>query len=126
MWKYFHILNSSVTIGRYTPAKGPGPVRHRGKQAMYNLTDGQKAILRWLVRQVRAGNLSEDIYIVWTMDGVAIVDFSGDDSDMPAITNGALDALARNDLLIVQPRGTRHEDRLCTLTRKAYQAVDDD
>ena len=45
---------------------------------MYNLTSGQKELLRWLVQQVRDGNLQEEFTVIWvTHDKALISDFKG-------------------------------------------------
>ncbi len=87
----------------------------------YNLTDSQKNFLRWLVQQVRGGNLSEEFSATWTNAGLIIFDFKGDNH--PEITPGMLDALSVARTLITrqQKGGVR-----CVLMREAYQAVDSD
>jgi len=106
----------------------------------YNLTDKQKDLLRWLVQQARAGNLSEEFHVVWIMDSGEISGFRG---DHPEITKGMLDALHNAELLLCVPNfktststsGKSHPkttyreveiNRRCTITRRAYEAVDSD
>ena len=105
---------------------------------MYNLSLGQKDLLRWLVRQVRDGNLPEEFTIIWlTQDSVHISDFKGGAGvDIPNMTKGALDALAVADLILcnisyetkVSSSGARETERnrRCTLLGKSYEAVDSD
>jgi hypothetical protein len=105
---------------------------------MYNLTPGQKDLLRWLVRQVRDGNLPEEFIIFWTTYGKDhILGFKGEEGvDIPNLTKGALDALAAADLILcdisyetkVSSSGTRQAEtiRRCTLLGKAYEVVDSD
>jgi hypothetical protein len=104
-----------------------------------NLTDNQKDLVRWFVQQVHGGNLSEEFTILWLYHNRAdIIDFDG---NPPAITKGMLDALAAADLLLCTPgyktttstSGTRgvtsrqiEDSRRCTLTGKAYEAVESD
>jgi hypothetical protein len=107
----------------------------------YNLTDKQKDLLRWMVQQVRAGNLPEEFYVVWAMEGGLISGFVG---KHPVITRGALDALANAGLLLcagnfetttsvsgskTRPSTShrqREMNRRCTITAKAFEAVDSD
>ncbi len=41
----------------------------------YNLTNSQKELIRWLVGQKRAGNLSDEFLVIWTLDGGEITNF---------------------------------------------------
>jgi hypothetical protein len=34
----------------------------------YNLTDGQKDLVRWMVQEVRAGKLPEEFWVHWVSD----------------------------------------------------------
>ena len=106
----------------------------------YNLTESQKNLIRWVVERVRSGDLDEEFHVVWMARGPAILGFSG---DLPSITGNMLDALADAGLLRSTPRfrtmtstiGRTHprvrtqeieESRWCSLTGKAYEAVDSD
>lgn len=108
---------------------------------MYNLTDQQKALARWLVQKNREGKLNEDFNIFWFNDPTGpmepqagFTDFQGADEELSEIniTQGALDALASDELIRcninykVTTSGQREIDRRCTLTAKAYDAVDTD
>jgi hypothetical protein len=107
---------------------------------MYNLTSSQKELLRWLVQASRSGRLPEDFSILWVSGGTVIAGFKGETKDTPKITQGALDALAANDLLLchsslrtstaTSKSGIRvsqsEQSRRCTLTGKAFEAVDAD
>jgi hypothetical protein len=105
---------------------------------MYNLTSGQKDLLRWLVRQVRDGNMPEEFTIFWlTQDSVQISDFKdGAGVGIPHMTKGSFDALEVADLILcnisyetkVSSSGARETERnrRCTLLGKAYEAVDSD
>ena len=93
---------------------------------MYNLTPDQKDLLRSLVAEVRAKKMPEEFSFAWGQNG-GFLHFAGAKGFYPApdVTQGALDALAANHLLHVRTRaddvfGTRY----CTLTGKAYEAVD--
>lgn len=99
---------------------------------MYNLTDNQKAILRWIVQQIRDGQLSEEFFIAWLGSGrPRILGYSGEaDKDTLAMMGpGMFDVLASNDLVLCTIRygETGYEDgRRCTVTGKAFEAVDSD
>lgn len=107
----------------------------------YNLTEDQKELVRWLVRQIRAESLPEEFYVVWMLDGGRISEFEG---EHPEITKGTLDALANAALLLcapnfktttstsgstTRPRITQRQreiNRRCTVTQQAFNAVDRD
>jgi hypothetical protein len=103
---------------------------------LYNLTDSQKDLLRWLVQQVRDGNLAEEFVIIWlTDDQSQISGFKGErNAKIPNLTKGALDALAAAELILcnisyetkTSSSGAREveRNRRCTLLGKAYEAVD--
>jgi hypothetical protein len=105
---------------------------------MYNLTSSQKELLRWLVRQVRDGNMPEEFTIIWlTKENAQILDFKHKESNgIPKMTRGAFDALAAADLILcnishetkVSYSGVQdgEKNRRCTLLGKAYEAVDSD
>jgi hypothetical protein len=105
---------------------------------MYNLTDNQKDILRWLVKQVRNGSLPEEFHILWSDDEKAyIFEYIGEKKEeTPIIKMGALDSLAFTNLILcnityetkVGSSGNYQgeKNRRCTLLGKAYEAVDTD
>lgn len=91
---------------------------------MYNLTKSQKTLLSWFVEQVRDDNLTEQFHIVWTNtpEKYIIRELKRKLVNSPQITEGGLDALAKNELLLLEkspPFNIR-----CTLIGKAYKAVD--
>lgn len=91
---------------------------------MYNLTEKQKEILKWIVQKVREGNLSEEFAFVYLGNGD--IRFMGrgikDVSDHPLLTEGVLSALMASELILVDKNdmGLVH----CTLRGNAYKAVD--
>jgi uncharacterized protein (TIGR02391 family) len=96
----------------------------------YNLTDGQKALLRRLVQEVRAGNLPEEFWVYWVNEKRTGF-FSGSEykgEHPPPVTQGALDALAAAELILSEPHYESHGEssRKCTLRGSAYTAVDSD
>lgn len=44
---------------------------------MYNLTDSQKDLLRWMVREIREGNMPEEFYVFWDIGGDAHLALGG-------------------------------------------------
>jgi len=88
---------------------------------MYNLTHSQKELLRWFVKQVNQKQLSEEFMIGWTFSGSCISDYSGQEP-LPEIKKGAIQALEAEELLRSKDIGK--SDLRCTLTGKAYEAVD--
>jgi hypothetical protein len=94
----------------------------------YNLTDGQKDLLRRLVQEVRAGNLPEEFWVHWVSETSVgkFAEYEGEHP--PPITQGALDALAASDLILSQPhyRHNREDSRKCTLMGNAFTVVDSD
>jgi hypothetical protein len=110
---------------------------------MYNLTEKQKDLLRWLVEQVRADRLPEEFYLIWTGNGGAIISTPNDlEDDRPSnIAKGALQALEAEDLIHQDIRHKtksktsntgkitqrqRESGRHIALTGNAYEAVDSD
>jgi hypothetical protein len=107
----------------------------------YNLTEGQKSLARWMVQENRVGNLSDEFSVTWLSGGGFITTYNG---DQPELSRGSLDALAASELIISESRyrtttsmrGTSKRPKLeekktessrqCTLTAKAYEAVDSD
>jgi hypothetical protein len=97
----------------------------------YNLTEQQKGVVRWLVAQVRDGNLTEEFAVYWTLSGADIMGLK--DGDPPvSITRGILDALVAAEMLICDPErmpmasDQTEMGRRCVLLGKAYEAVDSD
>ncbi len=93
----------------------------------YNLTEGQKNLVRWMVQEVRAGKLPEEFWVYWvaeTPEGM-LVEY---EEEYPSVTQGALDALAASDLILSQPHFRQHGEssRKCTLMGNAFAAVDSD
>jgi Protein of unknown function (Hypoth_ymh) len=93
---------------------------------MYNLTPTQQVLLRSIVEKVRTKEMPEEFTFAWGTDG-GFLHFEGAPGFYPApdVTQGALDALAANDLLHIRTRpDDKFDARYCTLTGKAYEAVD--
>lgn len=107
---------------------------------MYNLTNNQKDLLSWIVKQVRNEKLYEEFTVVWLHGEGSILDFSTSEGEPVKITRGALDAFQENGLMLCRPNmasrkpaphigsGTTSYEtsRYCTITGKAYEAVDSD
>jgi hypothetical protein len=93
---------------------------------MYNLTPNQQGLLREIVKIVRTKQMPEEFGFIWAADQPYLV-YDGSEGFHPApgVSKGALDALAANDLLHVRtdPKD-EHSPTYCTLTGKAYEAVD--
>ncbi|MBE9127696.1 MULTISPECIES: TIGR02391 family protein [unclassified Coleofasciculus] len=87
---------------------------------MYNLTNSQKVLLGWFVQQVNQGHLSEEFIISWLLQGPSISGYSGEEP-LPEIKKGAIEVLHAEGLLWREDLGN---DRRCTLTGKAFDAVD--
>lgn len=74
---------------------------------MYNLTNNQKDLVKWLVRTVREGKLTEEFIIYWdhsyssgeSSRKPTIMNYSGSEEELPEITQGALDSLRANELI---------------------------
>ncbi len=93
----------------------------------YNLTESQKDIVRWMVREVRAGKLPEEFWVYWVSDipeGI-LAEYEG---EHPPVTQGGLDALAASDLILSKPHNESHGggSRKCTVLGNAFAAVDSD
>ena len=57
-----------------------------------SLTEKQKSLLRWIVKQVRAGMLNEEeIWFYWSHDGTSIVNYQ--EKDVPEVKTTTLDIL---------------------------------
>ena len=75
---------------------------------MYNLTDSQKKIAKWLVQNVRTGVLDEEFTIEWhptTKKGfpqAKLLSYKGTEEELQStsITLSSMQALIRNELLI--------------------------
>ncbi len=106
---------------------------------MYNLTNNQKDLVRWLVQTVREEKLTEEFVIYWGHSSAQssfealISNYSGSEEELPKITQGALDSLTENELIWCETsyasrrEGSQYEsNRRCTLTGRAYEAVDTD
>jgi Protein of unknown function (Hypoth_ymh) len=110
---------------------------------VYNITLTQKELLRLIVERVRAKQMREEFTVGWGRDGegrlqdayashhpsAVLPGFRSFPAFHPAreFTKGAIDALAANQLLHVRPGSEVFEVkevRHCTLTGKAYEAVD--
>src|ERR1700757_3464071 len=99
---------------------------------MYNLTNRQKDLLRWLVQQVREEKLPEEFSITWRSGGKGFISVwkGGSEEDIPTVTQGALNALEAAGLLLCNIEyytaySMKTEiSRKCTLLGKAYEAVD--
>jgi hypothetical protein len=104
-----------------------------------DLTENQKDLARWFVKQVSGGDLSEEFVISWISE--ERVEIGGFRGKPPAISKGMLDALAAAELLICIPEYQTSDYKLesihgpvtqrkqlelrrrCVLTGKAFKAV---
>lgn len=101
---------------------------------MYNLTDTQKTLAKWLVKSVRDGKLGEEFTIYWinsfeqSSPQAGFLNYGGTDEEVQKVdvTQGSLDALVANNLILRQVNFGRPESWRCTLTGKAYESVDTD
>jgi hypothetical protein len=84
---------------------------------MYNLTSSQKDLLRRLVQKVREEDIPEEFFICKTQAGNLIYGEDDSQENILEITQLALDTFVDNNLL-------RCTGRRCTLTGKAFEAVD--
>ena len=93
---------------------------------MYNLTANQQELLREIVENVRTKQMPEEFGIIWAADQPYLVyDGSKGFYPAPGVTRGALEALAANDLLHIRTDlKDEHSPTYCTLSGKAYEAVD--
>ena len=100
---------------------------------MYNLTDDQKKQAKWLVENVKAGNLDENFQIWWvktlekSYPEAGFTDYKGtkDELDNVDLTQGSLKALSANNLLLYQVTSLSPLEAWdCTLTGNIYVAVD--
>src|SRR6266571_8661417 len=93
---------------------------------MFNLTTTQQTSLRSIVEKVRAKEMPEEFTFMWGTEG-GFLHYKGAPGFYPApdVTQGALDVLAANDLLHIRTKpDDKFGTRYCTLTGKAYEAVD--
>lgn len=93
---------------------------------MYNLTEKQKETLRWIVQEVREGNLTEEFsFLYLASDDIRFIGKSiGKGVPIhPPITDGILRALMSSGLVLMSTsdRGNKVH---CTLLGKAFEAVD--
>ena len=94
-----------------------------------NSTDSQKAVISWIVNEIRKGYLAEEFMIAWHMGGFDIVGYKGKEN-IPEITRGGLDAFDRAGLVLSLPNfryfsGSDIEtSRNCTVLERAFLAVD--
>ena len=102
------------------------------------LTDDHKELIKRLVEETRKGTLTKEFYVVWVGDTGQLnrKEFTGDNP--PTITKGVLDVLEKVGLLDCKANSKtetsstrskttyreREMNRRCTLTGKAYKAVD--
>jgi len=86
----------------------------------YSLTDTQKERLKWIVSEVRAGKLNEEIiWANWSMQGTHLAEYQG---RVPEIKKTTLDALEKNGCLICSEKG--QDQYKCALTSRAFEAID--
>jgi hypothetical protein len=93
---------------------------------MYNLTPSQQTLLRSIVEKVRSGQMPEEFTFIWGAEGTFLF-YEGAQGFHPApdVTKGALHALAANDLLHIRSDpDDKFSPTHCTLTGKAYEAID--
>ena len=114
---------------------------------MYNLTESQKNVAKWLAKSARAGNLDEEFTIEWATVRFKdspkfwISSYRGTEKELQyiGITKLCLNALSVNNLLLYQAdqssRGGSSQPSMtllppdfwhCTLTGDIYIAVDND
>ena len=111
---------------------------------IYNLTEPQKNLVRWIVQEARNQSLPAEFIVAWAVGGGYISASEYPPGNHPSITQGALDALTAAGILICTPNhrtqstqgGTKnrprftqreHEiNRRCVITQKAFDAVDSD
>lgn len=88
-----------------------------------NFTETQKRVLRWLVEEVRAGNLDEEeIWFAWTFDGTSLVGYKGNPRNIPEVKKTTLDALQSSGCLTCDR--SRPYEYKCALTARAYETVE--
>lgn len=89
------------------------------------------AALKWIVAQVRAGDLDEEFSVYWTYDGGTIPGYEGDEDVAPVITQGLLGALSHERAIRCTPKmratisGQASEAaRSCALTKRGFDISD--
>lgn len=104
----------------------------------YDLTESRQELASWMVGAVRDGRMNEEFVVAW-ISGVGVI--VGVQGEHPEITKGALDALAAAGLIVSDTnfetktstsggkrskvtQTQRERSRRCTLTGKAFAAVD--
>jgi hypothetical protein len=96
-----------------------------GKTHMYNLTELQKETIRWIVKEVRAGNLQEEFSVIRAYTGDSILGFNETEknNNLPSLSDGTLYALKVSGLIYFKVT-TDINVVHCTLLGDAYKAVD--
>ncbi len=106
----------------------------------YDLTESQQELASWMVEAVRDGRMRKEFLVSW-FSGVGVIMNVG--VEHPEITKGTLDALAAVGFIVsdasFETKTTtvgrknpklkemhRERSRRCTLTGKAFAAVDSD
>ncbi len=112
----------------------------------YNLTDKQRSVITWMVEANRRGELEDEFSVMWFLGSVGATlrnTSSGTTlEENPDVTKGVLDGLHSEGLIQQDIRyktqtktsGSKknprisetqsEQDRRCSLTRRAYEAVD--
>jgi hypothetical protein len=92
--------------------------------SVYNLTENQKKLIKWIVQEISNGNLDEEFRITRTQAGLSIAQYRGE-GEQPIISDGILDALATEGLIIRSRQSQTLKATIdrCTVTGKAYEAV---
>lgn len=105
----------------------------KGITVQYNLTDQQKALLRQIVHQIKAGILKNEFHVAWVKNeqGCDIVDYSGPPL---VLSQGVLDVYENQGLMHCDRRHKtatvsnawqeRETGRVCTILQKAFDAVE--
>jgi uncharacterized protein (TIGR02391 family) len=109
---------------------------------MYNLTDTQKDLLRWIICQIRERRMPEEFYVFWDIDGMPHVHWNGSEGfrECEEMTRDKLEALEAEHLLRCHVeysvtrsalgssvREDRRDDsRRVSITAEGYKAVDTD
>lgn len=91
----------------------------------YNLTPDQKEALRWIVEKAQADEIPEaNAYFRWYSGKPSV---ASRDVDPPKVIQpGVLDVLGKEDLLHVRRPPRDRRDRVVTLRKGAYDAVESD
>lgn len=93
----------------------------------YELTDNERALATWLVNANQNSDLDEQFLVFW-VDGGALIYGYGGDEPQPEFTTINLDALVDEGLLRCKASYNKGKEtgRECVITRRAYTAVADD